>query len=320
MKGFDLLLPVLDTGRLPSAARLVIGGDGAARADLVAEVVGADWSPVSPSPGGCRPTRWRGGWRGLGRRGAEPARGLRHRGPRGLAVRYSVGRHLARRSSEFVRDEVDGLVVDPEDTDALADAIGRVLTDKDLAGRLSEAGLRSVQRFTWPGVAATTCDWSPRWWRDGRSSSSRTPAPTPERNSAPWRPSRDGPRGSRGPASCWASPAPSRSARPPRESTARSSPSTPSASACDARGAGLLGSLSGLLGLVRHAAKVRRVVDGRSADVVVAISLKALVFGRLAVRRPSDRRLEPARPRQPRLLPALRGPSLRHLLPRLWTA
>ena len=82
-------------------------------------------------------------------------------------------------------------------------------------------------------------------------------------------------------------------------------------------GAGLLGSLSGLLGLVRHAAKVRRVVDGRSADVVVAISLKALVFGRLAVRRPRTVVWSLHDRVSSDYFPRFVVPVVRHLLPRL---
>ncbi len=47
-----------------------------------------------------------------------------------------------------------------------------------------------------------------------------------------------------------------------------------------------IGRLAGAVtGLLRHSSKVRRVLRGRSADVVVAISLKSLVFGWLAGRR-----------------------------------
>ena len=154
MKGFDLLLPVLDTGRLPSATRVVIGGDGAARADLVAEVRRRGLESRVTFTGRLSPE--------------EVARSMAaasvvvvpsRREAFGIVAleAWRSGTPLVVTShggpSEFVRDEVDGLVVDPEDTDALADAIGRVLTDKELAGRLSEEGLRSVQRFTWPGVA-----------------------------------------------------------------------------------------------------------------------------------------------------------------------
>ena len=52
----------------------------------------------------------------------------------------------------LVRHRVDGLVVDPEDTDELADAITSVVTDTRLAHRLSVAGRSSVERYTWTRV------------------------------------------------------------------------------------------------------------------------------------------------------------------------
>jgi glycosyltransferase involved in cell wall biosynthesis len=48
------------------------------------------------------------------------------------------------------------LLVDPEDTAALADAIGRLLAEPALAARLREAGPRQAARFSWPGTAAAT--------------------------------------------------------------------------------------------------------------------------------------------------------------------
>lgn len=52
----------------------------------------------------------------------------------------------------FVTDGVDGLLVDPENTPALAAAIDRVLSDEDLARRLADAGRESVKQFTWDRV------------------------------------------------------------------------------------------------------------------------------------------------------------------------
>ncbi|MCE0486874.1 glycosyltransferase family 4 protein [Ornithinimicrobium sp. EGI L100131] len=55
---------------------------------------------------------------------------------------------------DFVADGVDGLVVDPEDVPALAEAIDGVLGDPALAARLAARGLESVREFTWDRVAA----------------------------------------------------------------------------------------------------------------------------------------------------------------------
>jgi glycosyltransferase involved in cell wall biosynthesis len=49
---------------------------------------------------------------------------------------------------EVVRDGVEGLLVPPGDSEAIARAVTALLTDRDLAGRLARAGLRRVARFT----------------------------------------------------------------------------------------------------------------------------------------------------------------------------
>jgi glycosyltransferase involved in cell wall biosynthesis len=56
--------------------------------------------------------------------------------------------------STFVESGVDGLVVDPRDTEALAAALRRVLDDPSLAAALAAAGQRAVGRFTWTRVAS----------------------------------------------------------------------------------------------------------------------------------------------------------------------
>jgi glycogen(starch) synthase len=53
---------------------------------------------------------------------------------------------------EFVTDGVDGLLVDPVDTGALAHALGRLLGDDDLARRLGTAGRDGVGTYTWKRV------------------------------------------------------------------------------------------------------------------------------------------------------------------------
>ena len=54
----------------------------------------------------------------------------------------------------LVRHGIDGLLVDPDDTAALAAAILRVLSDEEYAARLGAAGRDRVAEFTWPAVAA----------------------------------------------------------------------------------------------------------------------------------------------------------------------
>jgi len=52
----------------------------------------------------------------------------------------------------FVTDGVDGLLADPEDSTALADALDRVLSSPSLAADLAAHGSESVKQFTWDRV------------------------------------------------------------------------------------------------------------------------------------------------------------------------
>ena len=55
-----------------------------------------------------------------------------------------------RESGDVVRDGVNGLIIPPNDPDALAAAIGRLYRDRDLAARLGVAGrVRVVENFRW---------------------------------------------------------------------------------------------------------------------------------------------------------------------------
>jgi glycosyltransferase involved in cell wall biosynthesis len=56
--------------------------------------------------------------------------------------------------TEFVEDRVSGLMADPFDTVALADAIGELLRDGELRRKLVIGGKASIGRFTWPQIAA----------------------------------------------------------------------------------------------------------------------------------------------------------------------
>lgn len=55
--------------------------------------------------------------------------------------------------AEIIEDGVSGLLVPVEDVDQLASAIGRVLSDGDLARRLAAAGRERAQRFSSATVA-----------------------------------------------------------------------------------------------------------------------------------------------------------------------
>jgi glycosyltransferase involved in cell wall biosynthesis len=47
---------------------------------------------------------------------------------------------------------VDGLLVRPEDQEAVAEGVGRLLDDSDLSKRLAETGRRSAERYSWDSV------------------------------------------------------------------------------------------------------------------------------------------------------------------------
>ena len=54
---------------------------------------------------------------------------------------------------EVVRHGVDGLLVPPNDADALAAAIRRVLSEPQLAATLAAAGRTRAETFSWQSVA-----------------------------------------------------------------------------------------------------------------------------------------------------------------------
>jgi phosphatidylinositol alpha-mannosyltransferase/D-inositol-3-phosphate glycosyltransferase len=54
---------------------------------------------------------------------------------------------------EFVRDGIDGVLVDPVDQVAVADVLGRLLSDADLRRSIAIAGRARVAEFAWPVVA-----------------------------------------------------------------------------------------------------------------------------------------------------------------------
>jgi glycogen(starch) synthase len=56
-------------------------------------------------------------------------------------------------TSEFVRDGIDGIVVDPFDEVALSGAVNRLLDDRELAAAYVRSGLERLNDFTWPRIA-----------------------------------------------------------------------------------------------------------------------------------------------------------------------
>lgn len=55
---------------------------------------------------------------------------------------------------EFLEDGVDGLLVDPLDTESLASAMKLLLEDEALRERLGSAGKQKVRQFTWDAISA----------------------------------------------------------------------------------------------------------------------------------------------------------------------
>ncbi len=55
---------------------------------------------------------------------------------------------------DAVADRETGLLVDPTDARAVADALGRLLGDRAFARALGEAGARRAREFAWPRIAA----------------------------------------------------------------------------------------------------------------------------------------------------------------------
>lgn len=154
IKGFDLLVRSFAKADLPPDTHLVIGGDGGALAsvkqltadlgvadhvrfpgrlgrDHIAQSMSAASVVVVPSRmeafGIVALEAWRAG-----------------------TPLIMTNRGGAR---DFVTDHVDGVLVDPEQTDELAGALRLVLRDESVSARLGDAGARRVEAFTWRRVA-----------------------------------------------------------------------------------------------------------------------------------------------------------------------
>lgn len=154
-KGFDLLLEayaLIAAGR--PGVGLVIGGDGAARAALARRADELGLGGRVRLPGTL--SRGQVGWAMANASVfVLPSRVE----PFGIVVLEALraGRPVVVSSrggaSEIVRDEVDGLIVDPHDTVALGGAIARLLDDEALGRRLATAGRTRAAEFSWDVLA-----------------------------------------------------------------------------------------------------------------------------------------------------------------------
>jgi len=170
MKGFDLLLDAFARVREGEAllreadptdagdpartdARLVIAGDGPERAALQEQVAARGLEGVVDFLGWCSPAQV-----ATVLAGSEalvvPSRSEAFGIAALEAWRAATALVMTNRggAGEFVRDGQDGILVDPEDMDALAAAIARVRADPPLRERLATAGSERVAEFTWERV------------------------------------------------------------------------------------------------------------------------------------------------------------------------
>lgn len=176
VKGFDLLLEAFAASDLKDRARLTIVGDGSELAELrrrartlgvedrvsfpgmlgpdaVAEALAAATVVVVPSRKEAASIVVLEAWRA-----GRPVVGTVLGGPRTLLT-----------------DGVDGLLVDPRDATALADAIGSLLDAPDLAAALGAAGRREVERYTWEAVVDRYDDVYARVLRSRSARRARAP-------------------------------------------------------------------------------------------------------------------------------------------------
>jgi glycogen synthase len=154
-KGFDLLLDAFAqlAPRRPGLG-LVVGGEGSARDALVDRVheLGLADRVLLPGPLSREQVAWAMANASVF---VLPSRVE----PFGIVVLEALRARLPvvvsahGGATEIVRDEREGLVVDPFDPDALAAAIARALDEGALRERLTRAGADRVRNFDWPRVA-----------------------------------------------------------------------------------------------------------------------------------------------------------------------
>jgi glycosyltransferase involved in cell wall biosynthesis len=154
MKGFDLLIDAYGRSGLSPTHRLLIAGDGPEREAL---------SQVARQCGVLEQITF------LGRIGPQDVADAMA-GSRAVVVpsrseafgivaleAWRSGTALIMTSrggaSEFVRDGVDGLLVDPLDAEALADAMVTLASDEAVRDALAARGHARLHEFTWHRVA-----------------------------------------------------------------------------------------------------------------------------------------------------------------------
>ncbi|OLT55333.1 glycosyltransferase family 4 protein [Cellulosimicrobium sp. CUA-896] len=153
VKGFDLLVDAFATSALRDRARLVVVGDGGEAASLRRRVAAQGLEDRVELPGRLEPAEVAARMAAAdvvvvpSRADAAPLvvlEGWRSGRPVVATVRGGP--------PEIVTDGVDGVLVDPQDTPALAGAVLGLLDDRERADRIGAAGRRRVEDFTWERV------------------------------------------------------------------------------------------------------------------------------------------------------------------------
>lgn len=154
MKGFDLLIDAFARSGLANDHRLVIGGDGPERDSLERHATACGLQNRVRFVGQLAPAEVASAMAGA-RLVAVPSR-TEAFGIVALET-WRAGTALVMTShggaAEFVRDNRDGLLVDPTDVAAFAEALRAVATDDALRDRLAAAGRCRVTEFSWGAVA-----------------------------------------------------------------------------------------------------------------------------------------------------------------------
>lgn len=153
VKGFDLLVDAFASSALRDCARLVVVGDGGEAASLRRRVATHGLEDRVELPGRLEPAEV------AARMGAADVVVVPSRAdaaPLVVLEGWRSGRPVVATTRggppEIVTDGVDGVLVDPQDTPALADAVLGLLDDPERAHRIGAAGRRRVEDFTWERV------------------------------------------------------------------------------------------------------------------------------------------------------------------------
>lgn len=154
MKGFDLLLDAFARAPLDPAVRLVIAGEGPERDRLLEQVGRLGLADRVVFAGRLSPQRVA-DFMAAALAVVVPSRAeafgiVALEAWRAGAPVVMTDRGGAR---EFMGDGDDGLLVDPEDVDALAAALSAIVDDDELRRRLAAGGLERVREFSWDRVA-----------------------------------------------------------------------------------------------------------------------------------------------------------------------